>query len=106
MKGPTMNTAEQQLDDILDARAELRRKRIALNDAKIALNQAKTALSETKAHWEDLLTEVEQKQGRLSFEGALEQEQAEAAEAEAEAPAPRKRGRPRTEDFAGGPRAG
>ena len=105
-----MNAAEQQLEDILDARAKLRRARLAHNDAKIALHQAKTALDDTKAHWEELLTEVEQKQGRLSFEGALEQEQAAAAEAEAPAEAPpaaRKRAsRARKGDFAAeGPRA-
>jgi hypothetical protein len=91
-----MNQAQAQLDDILDARAKLRSARLAFNNARIALNQCKTALNDTKANWEELLTEVEQRQGRLSFEGALEQEQPvpAAAEAEAKPASSRKRYRP------------
>jgi hypothetical protein len=92
------NTAQQQLDDILDARAKLRQQRIAVDNARITLNQAKIALKETKEHWEDLLTEVEQRQGRLQFDDA------EAEQAQAQAPQAR-RGRPRKERDAEGPRA-
>jgi hypothetical protein len=90
------NTAQQQLDDILDARAKLRQQRVAVENARITLNQAKIALKETKDHWEDLLTEVEQRQGRLAFDDA----QAE------QAPAPQaRRGRPKRQQETEGPRA-
>ncbi len=90
--------AQQQLDDILDSRAKLRSARLAFNNARIALNQCRTALNDTKAHWEELLTEIEQRQGRLSFEGALEEQAAASPDPRAapEAqPARRGRGRPR-----------
>jgi hypothetical protein len=90
------NTAQQQLDDILDRRAALRKLRLERDEARIALNQAKTALREYVDRWEDLLTEIEQKQGRLAFDDA-QPEPAQAPQA--------RRGRPRKERDAEGPRA-
>ena len=110
MKGPmTManSTAQQQLDDILDARAKLRQQRLAVANARIALNQAKTALADTKEHWEDLLTEVEQRQGRLQF-GDAAVEVNPTVGPYAPEPAPAKRGRKpkaRDVDIEEGPRA-
>jgi hypothetical protein len=92
------SSAQTLLDEILDGRAKLRQQRIAVDSARITLNQAKIALKETKEHWEDLLTEVEQRQGRLAFDDA------EAQPAQAQAPQAR-RGRPRKERDAEGPRA-
>ena len=101
------NTAQQQLDDILDARAKLRQQRVAVDNARITLNQAKIALKETKDHWEDLLTEVEQRQGRLAFDDEVIESRPSIGPYATEAPAPAKRGRkPKQRDAdIDGPRA-
>ena len=92
------SSAQAQLDELIDARGKLRKLRLDRENARIALNQAKTALREYVEQWEDLLTEIEQRQGRLQFDDA------EAQPAQAQAPQAR-RGRPRKERDAEGPRA-
>jgi multidrug resistance efflux pump len=64
------SAAQQQLDDLLDARGKLRKLRLDKENARIALNQAKTALREFAEKFEDLYTEIEQRQGRLQFDDA------------------------------------
>jgi hypothetical protein len=65
-----------QIDELLDARAELRRLRIELTEKRITLHQSipfkayqrvKEELRATSDAFEECLTELEQKQGRLPF---------------------------------------
>jgi hypothetical protein len=99
------NQAQQQLDEILDARAAKRDARKVFETARIAMNQARTALDTTKERLETLMDEVEQRQGRLPF--------IEVTVTEAERPAPEpytqgipaRRGRKRKDRDAEGPRA-
>jgi chromosome segregation ATPase len=57
----------EQLDDVLDARAEIRQLRKRVNETKAAWNEAKSELSAASTRLEDVLTEIEQKQGRLNL---------------------------------------
>ena|ERR1700734_882521 len=71
----------EQIDDLLDARAELRRLRIELTEKRVTLHKSpaflaykrvKQELAAIGDQFEEVLTEIEQKQGRLPFmaEGA------------------------------------
>lgn len=97
--------AQQQLDDILDARASKRDARKAYETARVAMNQAKSAWNESKERLETLMDEVEQRQGRLPFEDAVETEQIAAAPPDpyTQGVPARRRGRPKRD--AEGPRA-
>jgi hypothetical protein len=99
------NQAQQQLDDILDARAAKRDARKAFEAARIAMNQARTTLSEATERVEALMDEVEQKQGRLPFEQAVEHEQAPTQGPYTQGIPLSRRGRKRKEQDAEGPRA-
>jgi hypothetical protein len=77
-----MSTAnKQQLDDLFDARAEIRRLKKAVADTRAAFAEAKSELATATARSEEILVQMEHKQGRLEF-----------PEEEA---APTKKGRPR-----------
>ncbi len=58
----------EQLDDLLDTRAEIRRLRKAVEQTKAAYAQAKGELASATERAEEVLTEIEQKQGRLPFD--------------------------------------
>jgi chromosome segregation ATPase len=58
---------QDQLEDVLDARAEIRELRRKVTMAKAAWTEAKTELSAATQRVEDLLTEIETRQGRLPF---------------------------------------
>jgi hypothetical protein len=77
--------ARETVDELLDARAELRRLRIELTEKRVALHQCaaflayqrvKQELAATADQFEECLTELEQKQGRLPF---MAEAQAEAS---------------------------
>jgi DNA repair exonuclease SbcCD ATPase subunit len=66
----------EQIDDLLDARAELRRLRIELTEKRVTLHKSpayqafkrvKQELAAIGDQFEEVLTEIEQKQGRLPF---------------------------------------
>lgn len=66
----------EQIDDLLDARAELRRLRIELTEKRVTLHQSaafkayarvKEELRATSDQFEEVLTELETRQGRLPF---------------------------------------
>jgi len=57
-----------QLDDLLDARQEMRKWRTAVKQTREAYSAAKSQLSAATARAEEVLTQIEQKQGRLTFE--------------------------------------
>ena len=59
--------AREQLDDLMDTRAEIRRLRKQVADTKAAFVQAKADLMDKSALAEDILTQIEQHQGRLAF---------------------------------------
>lgn len=61
---------QEQLDDLLDARAEIRRLRQDVLKKRLALREAKAKLSTATDKIEDTLTEIEQRQGRLPFDEA------------------------------------
>jgi chromosome segregation ATPase len=75
-----MNTmtpgTQSQIDDLLDARASVRQLRRELANRRLALREVKEKLATATDRLEDLLTELEQRQGRLPF----------ADDAQAEAP--------------------
>lgn len=56
-----------QLDDVLDARAEMRTLRKRVTETRAAWTLARTELNEASSRLEDVLTEIEQRQGRLPF---------------------------------------
>jgi hypothetical protein len=68
---------EWSVEDLLNARAEVRRLRKLMIDRRAQLRQTKLDLAAATDRLEDHLTELEQHQGRLPF-----------AEVDAEAPAP------------------
>ena len=72
----------EQLDDLFDARAEIRRLKKAVAETGAAYSEAKSELKEASARSEEILVQLEHKQGRLEFP-------------EDEAPAPKRKGRPR-----------
>lgn len=57
-----------QLDDVLDARAQMRALRDKVKTTKAAWDDAKTELRDASERFESVLTEIEQKQGRLPFD--------------------------------------
>ena len=57
-----------QLDDLLDARQEVRNWRKTVKETREAYNTAKSQLSKATARAEEVLTQIEHKQGRLTFE--------------------------------------
>jgi hypothetical protein len=60
--------AREQLDDLMDARAEIRRLKQQVANTRAAFNDAKSALADKSALVEEILTQMEQKQGRLPFD--------------------------------------
>ena len=60
--------ASHQLDEVLDARAQIRELRKRVIETKAAWNEAKSELSAASDRLEGVLTELEQKQGRLPFD--------------------------------------
>jgi hypothetical protein len=63
-----MNTAnKQQLDDLFDARAEIRRLKKAVETTRAAYAEAKAELSAATARSEEILVQLEHRQGRLEF---------------------------------------
>jgi hypothetical protein len=64
----TMNSGTQsQIDDLLDARATIRQLRLELAKRRLAYLECKERLATASERLEDVLTEFEQKQGRLPF---------------------------------------
>jgi hypothetical protein len=76
-----MASHRTQLDDVLDARAEIRKLRARVSETKAALYQATSELAEKAAHdqakrdlaekvssAEEVLVQAELKQGRLPFD--------------------------------------
>jgi hypothetical protein len=61
------NGTQSQIDDLLDARAELRRLRKQVAACRLALRASKEQLATATDRLEDILTELEQRQGRLPF---------------------------------------
>jgi predicted nucleic acid-binding Zn-ribbon protein len=59
-----------QLEELLDARANIRALEKELLKRRIALRETKTKLSDARGKIEDTLTEIEQRQGRLPFDEA------------------------------------
>lgn len=59
---------QQQLDDLFDARAEIRRLTKAVDATKAAAAEAKSELAAAKARSEEILVQLEHKQGRLAFD--------------------------------------
>jgi septal ring factor EnvC (AmiA/AmiB activator) len=55
------------IDDLLDARAEVRRLRKQVTDQRLALRASKDKLTAALDRLEDNLTQLEQQQGRLPF---------------------------------------
>ena len=56
---------DQRLEEVLDARAEIRSLRKRVTETKAAWQTAKSELSDASDRLENVLTEIEQKQGRL-----------------------------------------
>lgn len=59
-----------QLDELLDKRAEIRRLRQEVLKRRLALRETKAKLEAMTDGLEDVLTEIEQRQGRLPFDEA------------------------------------
>jgi hypothetical protein len=78
----TMSHSADAVDDLLDARSEVRRLRKLVLQQRIALKQAKESLAGALERVETCFDELEQRQGRLPFPEADDQ---------AEAPAPAER---------------
>jgi hypothetical protein len=76
-----MSTTDPHLDDLFDTRQEIRRLQRLVKETRAAAAEAKSDLAEASKRAEGILTEMEQKQGRLPFEG--------------DDAKPRKKGRPR-----------
>jgi hypothetical protein len=89
-----------QIDDLLDARADVRALRKALTAKRIELADIRARLTTASDRLENLLTELEQQQGRLPF-GADEPAEAP-AKAPAKAPPPRSNGRKHRQPAAAG----
>jgi hypothetical protein len=68
----TMNAQREQLDDLLDARAEIRMLRTELTKRRAAVAEIKGKLASLTTRFEDVLTEIEVKQGRLPFKEPAE----------------------------------
>jgi hypothetical protein len=65
-----MSTANrEQLNDLFDTRAEVRRLQKVVKDTRAAASEARSELAAASSRAEGILTEMEQKQGRLAFEG-------------------------------------
>jgi hypothetical protein len=62
--------AREQLDDLMDARAEIRRLKKQVADTRAAFNAARSELADKSALAEEILTQMEQRQGRLPFDPA------------------------------------
>lgn len=63
----TMTTSQSQIDELLDTRAEIRTLRKELLKRRIEFQTCKSKLSKAVDRLEDVLTELEQRQGRLPF---------------------------------------
>ena len=75
----TMGPGPEQLDELLDARAKIRMLRKELTKRRIAVKEIKDKLETISTRFEDVLTEIEVRQGRLQFgEVNAKQEQAAA----------------------------
>ena len=61
---------QDQLEELLDKRAEIRRLRQDVLKKRVALRESKTRLAALVDGLEDVLTEIEQRQGRLPFDEA------------------------------------
>ena len=61
--------SKDQLEDVLDARAEIRTLRNRVNTTKADYLDAKMAPSAAAERLEGVLTELEQKKGRLPLDG-------------------------------------
>jgi hypothetical protein len=72
---------QEHLNDLFDTRAEIRRLQKAVKDTRAAALEAKSELAEATKRAEGILTEMEQRQGRLAFDDATTP--------------PKKKGRPR-----------
>lgn len=59
--------AQDVIDDLCDARATVRTLRGELQKRRIAFHEAKDKLAKATNRLEDVLTEIEQHQGRLPF---------------------------------------
>jgi hypothetical protein len=57
----------EQLDDLFDARAEIRRLKKAVAETGAAYSEAKSDLKEASARSEEILVQLEHRQGRLQF---------------------------------------
>ena len=60
--------AREQLDDLMDTRAEIRRLKKQVADTRAAFNLARSELADKSALAEEILTQMEQRQGRLPFD--------------------------------------
>jgi predicted nucleic acid-binding Zn-ribbon protein len=69
---------QSKIDDLCDVRASVRALRKEVQKRHIALNDARDKLRKATSRLEDVLTEIEQHQGRLPF---VEDQPAVAAEA-------------------------
>jgi hypothetical protein len=58
---------QQQLDDLFDTRAEIRRLTKAVEATRAAAAEAKSELAAARARSEDILVQIEHQQGRLEF---------------------------------------
>jgi hypothetical protein len=63
----TMSPSADAVDDLLDARSEVRRLRKLVLQQRIALKQAKESLAGALERVETCFDELEQRQGRLPF---------------------------------------
>jgi hypothetical protein len=63
----TMSHSADAVDDLLDARSEVRRLRKLVLQQRIALKQAKESLAGALERVETCFDELEQRQGRLPF---------------------------------------
>jgi predicted nucleic acid-binding Zn-ribbon protein len=70
MKGLAMLVDNDQLEELLDSRANIRALEKELLKRRLALRETKTKLSAARDKIEDTLTEIEQRQGRLPFDEA------------------------------------
>ncbi len=63
---------QQQLEDLFDTRAEIRRLTKAVDATRAAAAEAKSELAAARARAEDVLIQIEHQQGRLAFDGQEE----------------------------------
>jgi hypothetical protein len=61
-------SARVQLDDLMDARAEIRDLTKLVASTKAAYDQARSDLAKKRSLAEEILVQIEQRQGRLPFD--------------------------------------